>query len=128
MKKVFKAALIIFVCLLVISAGAMFFISRGLNEVSSLEISDIDLNLLEDGTYTGLYDAGRFTNEIGVEIKNNKITQLSIIKDVTFSRQEVIDELFTNVFNKQSLDVDTISSATITSKAYLKAIENALSR
>jgi uncharacterized protein with FMN-binding domain len=35
-------------------------------------------------------------------------------------------ELYDRVIQAQSLQVDTISSATLTSKAYLKAVENAL--
>jgi uncharacterized protein with FMN-binding domain len=34
--------------------------------------------------------------------------------------------LYERVIQAQSLQVDTISSATLTSKAYLKAVENAL--
>jgi uncharacterized protein with FMN-binding domain len=35
-------------------------------------------------------------------------------------------ELYERVIQAQSLQVDTISSATLTSKAYLQAVENAL--
>lgn len=36
------------------------------------------------------------------------------------------DELFSDVIKSQNTTVDTISGATVTSKAYLKSIENAL--
>lgn len=37
-----------------------------------------------------------------------------------------IDNLFDNAVKSQTLQVDVISGATITSKAHLKALENAL--
>ncbi len=128
MKKALRIVLTIFVCFVLIAGGGLFFLSRGLSEVSELAISNIDLTLHEDGLYRGLYDAGRFTNEIEVEVRNNEITRLNILQDVRFSRQDVIDELFDSVIKKQSLDVDIVSGATVTSKAYLKAIENALTQ
>ena len=48
-------------------------------------------------------------------------------KTVLFERPEVTQELFDNVIAAQSIDVDVLSGATVTSKAYLKSIENALS-
>ena len=128
MNKTLKVVLTIIVCFVLIAGGALFSLSRGLNEVSELVISNIDLKLHEDGLYRGLYNAGRFTNEIEVEIRNNEITRLSILQDVRFSRQEVIDELFDSVIKNQSLDFDIVSGATVTGKAYLKAIENALTQ
>ena len=128
MNKTLKVVLTIFVCFVLVAGGAFFSLNRGLNEASELVINNIDLKLHEDGLYRGLYVAGRFTNEIEVEIRNNEITRLNILQDVRFSRQEVIDELFDNVIKKQSLDVDIVSGATVTGKAYLKAIENALAQ
>ncbi len=40
----------------------------------------------------------------------------------------VCGTLFSRVIEAQSLQVDTVSHATITSKAFLKSIENALTR
>ena len=43
-----------------------------------------------------------------------------------FRVTDVEDELINNVIKNQSLDVDVVSGATVSSKAILKAIENAL--
>ncbi|NLJ39781.1 MAG: FMN-binding protein [Candidatus Atribacteria bacterium] len=39
---------------------------------------------------------------------------------------ELSKKLFDQIIQKQSLQVDTVSNATVTCNAYLKAIENAL--
>ena len=43
-----------------------------------------------------------------------------------FKMDEITTELFDRVIQNQSLDVDIETGATVTSHAYLKAIENAL--
>jgi uncharacterized protein with FMN-binding domain len=48
------------------------------------------------------------------------------VKDVAIPKPEWAKQLFDKVIEKQNTDVDVISGATITSKAYLKSIENAL--
>ncbi len=126
MKKIFKIALIIFVCFLVLAGGFLFYLSRGLNEGLKVTINEVDLSQIDDGLYIGVYDRGRWGNEIEVEIKDNNIIQLSIREDQTFSRQSVVDQLFGRVIETQKINVDTVSEATVSSKAYLKAIENAL--
>jgi len=39
-----------------------------------------------------------------------------------------VEDLFDNVEKSKSLDVDTISGATLTAKIHLKALENALKK
>lgn len=46
--------------------------------------------------------------------------------DVMFKTDEVTKTLFDRVIQNQSLDVDIETGATVTSHAYLKAIENAV--
>lgn len=47
-------------------------------------------------------------------------------KPVDLRGGQTIDALFNRVIDQQSLKVDVISGATITSKVHLKAVENAL--
>ena len=62
------------------------------------------------------------------EVINNKIYSIKIVDDIMFSQPEVREELFKRVIENQNLDVDIISEATITTKAYLKSIEVALKK
>jgi len=126
MKKIGKIVLIGVVCLMLLAGGFLFYLTRGLNEVQELNFSDINLENIEDGLYRGEFESGRFTNKIEVKVENNQIVELIIKDDVTFGLAEVPDKLFDRIFETQSLDVDAVSEATVTSNAYLKAIEDAL--
>ena len=50
------------------------------------------------------------------------------MKDVTFPKPEWTKELFDKIIQKQNTEVDIVSGATVTSKAYMKSIENALKK
>ena len=128
MKKLLKFVLIVFVVVVIISSGALFYMTRGLSRGKNLVINDINLTELEDGYYQGKYEDGRWSNEVEVEINNNKISRVKIIDDITFSQPEIKEKIFKRVIEKQTLDVDIVSEATVTTKAYLKSIEIALNR
>jgi uncharacterized protein with FMN-binding domain len=81
-----------------------------------------------DGTYTGSFSGGRWSNTVKVTVRDHKITDIKIVKDIEFKSAKVPSELFQRVEQAQSLQVDTVTGATVTSKAYLKAIENALNK
>lgn len=126
MKKVLKIILgIIGVIVLGISI-MVFILMNGMDKAQALEINQINLAQVEDGKYTGTYETTRWTNSVDVTIVDHKIEEIVIVKDVMFSLEGLSDRLFKNVIDKQSIDVDIETGSTITSKAYLKAIENAL--
>lgn len=128
MNLIFKIIICIVIVGFVCAAGGMFYITRGLESGRKLIINDVKPSLLRDGTYNGKYDSGRWSNQVNVVIKDSKITEIDIVKDVKFSKPEVTKELFNRVIQKQNSNVDAVSGATVTSKAYMKAIENALKR
>lgn len=59
-------------------------------------------------------------------MEGGRISKVDVFKDVQFVQEGVSDSLFEKVVIAQDTRVDAVSGATITSKAYLKAIENAL--
>jgi len=128
MKKVLKAILILLVLIVIFMAGAVFYFSRGLDAGRKVEVSAVEPAFLSDGTYNGSYAAGRWTNELAVTVLGGKITGIEVVKDVRFESKDVTDELFSRVIEAQNTTVDVVSQATVTSKAYLKSIENALSK
>lgn len=128
MKKFLKIVGVIIAAFILVLAGGWFYITRGLDAGSKLEIGEIKLDNVSDGTYTGRYEAGRWTNELNVDVKDHKITGIKVLKDVKFVAPGVSDRVFAEVIEQQSTDVDTVSSATVTTKAYLKSIENAVNK
>lgn len=104
----------------------VFILMNGMNTAQALELNQINLAQVEDGNYVGTYETARWTNTVEVVIENHEIKEITIVKDVMFSLEGLSERLFNRVIEKQSIDVDIETGSTITSKAYLKAIENAL--
>lgn len=126
MKLVLKVLGIVFLLFVVVSVLSMFYLSRGLEEGLNVNIAPVDLILKEDGVYKGSYDFGRWSNELNVTVKNNRITKIEITDDMMFVNPDVRNELFKRVMEKQNTTVDAVSGGTVSCKAYLKSIENAL--
>ena len=126
MKKFLKVVAIVITALVIIFAGMFLFITRGLDAKSQPVLAGVTAQGLADGTYEGGYDGGRFTNRVKVTVAGERIEDIAIVQNVMFSLEKVPPELFQRVIDHQSTQVDVVASATVTSKAYLKAIENAL--
>jgi uncharacterized protein with FMN-binding domain len=126
MKLVLKVLGIVFLLFVVVSVLSMFYLSRGLEEGLNENIAPVDLILKEDGVYKGSYDFGRWSNELTITVKNNRITKIEITDDMMFVNPDVRNELFKRVMEKQNTTVDAVSGGTVSCKAYLKSIENAL--
>jgi len=125
MKKGLKILITLIVLIAVIIGGAMIALNQGLEEGKNVEITGLNLNNIEDGTYKGKYDFKRWSNELDVTVKDHKITDIKILKDVRFPSPEISTQLFEKVLADQDTKVDIISGSTVTANAYLKAIENA---
>jgi uncharacterized protein with FMN-binding domain len=126
MKNVFKIVAWVFLGVMIIGFGFMMFLNKDLKSATNLEVNSVDLSKFADGDYEGHYDHGRFSNTVVVTIKDQKIVDIKFTETVEFDWPEVRIALINAIIEKQNIDIDTISEATATSKAYLKSIEKAL--
>jgi uncharacterized protein with FMN-binding domain len=126
LKSILKILISIILIFILVFAGGIFYLTRGLYEGTNIKVNGINISNLNDGVYNGKYNDGRWSNQLNVTVKNHKITEIKIENDVTFVKPSVSDELFNKVIKAQNTTVDAVSEATVTSKAYLKSIENAL--
>jgi uncharacterized protein with FMN-binding domain len=121
------AALVI-VAVLGISGGIGWsFLAKEHNEAKSLPIDTLNFSSLKDGTYIGEYEGGMYkwrTNKVKVTVSSGKVIDITLISSA--ENTDIVQQLYDRVMKKQSLQVDAISGATLTSKAYLKAVNNAL--
>ena len=124
MKRVLKIGASILLVLILISGVFLYYFSRGLND--DITLSGIDITDVNDGVYAGRYEGGRWSNELNITVADNKITDIEVVEDIMLSQDEVRNTLFDRVIESQNTKVDTVSQATVTSRAYLKSIENAL--
>lgn len=121
-----KKLLIAFGVIIIIFIGMFLGITNGLSEGAKVSINGINLSDIPDGSYTGTYEFKRWTNTLVVHVLNHTITEIDIEKDVAVAQNSCSSEMFRRVIKAQDTKVDTVSGATVTSKAYLKSIENAL--
>ena len=124
MKKAMKIIAGIGVVIVLLGAGMLFFATRGLEEGKNLVIQDVDLTQIADGTYTGQHEAGRWTNTVQVVVQEGEITDIQLVDG--FEQEKAKEKVYQAILQHQTLDVDVLSGATVSSKAYIKAVENAL--
>lgn len=84
------------------------------------------LSNLPDGDYEGEYRPGKMAYaRVRVTVKNKRIVAIKLLEH-NKGRTEAAKTVAERVVEKQSLDVELVSGATVTSTVVLKAIENAL--
>jgi uncharacterized protein with FMN-binding domain len=87
-----------------------------------------------DGEYRGSYTialpAGAFAAfrhvAVDVSVASGAITAIELVEPEIMQRAEFFRELPARIVAEQSLDVDAVSGVTFTSKAFIKAVQDAL--
>jgi uncharacterized protein with FMN-binding domain len=125
-KKTLKIVAIVLAVLVLGFAGFCVFLFMGKEKTNNLSIQVVNLESIADGAYAGSYEGFRFSNKVEVTVKDHIITGIEIKKPVLFMKEKTSDQLIDEVKASQNTDVDVISGATVSSKAVLKAVENAL--
>lgn len=129
--KIAIAALLI--VLVVMVAGGLVgwsYLGKEHREAANLSLDAVDFSRLNDGVYHGAYDGGMYgwrKSECDVTVADGRVTEIKLTGSADPGCANAPpDTLFKRVIKAQSLQVDAVSSATLTSKAYLKSVENAL--
>lgn len=117
--------------------GAVVLTAPGRNELQNMVIADVNFKKLRDGVYTGAYRGTKdsFRNAaVEVTVVSGAVTKIKVTEGALANEKQTteirkgltINNLFDDVIQSQSLQVDVISGATLTSKAHLRAVKNAL--
>ena len=93
--------------------------------IKEIHIQDIDVGEVEDGTYTGEYDAGYIYAKVEVTIADGKIVELRILEHDN-ERGEKAEVIVEKIVEEQKIDVDAVTGATNSSKVIKMAVQNAL--
>jgi len=118
MKKI-KFILIIFICALIVCCSTAY---KNLTAIMP------DLALKTDGVYRGKYDLTGTPVKVtlDVTVQNHKITDIKIVEHFCSPIGKKAEKITDIIIESQNLDVDAVSGATGSSKAIIKAVENAL--
>lgn len=119
--------IIILIFIGIIAIGWQIISGRIVKQASQVMISSIDLSGIEDGSYIGEYTLSPVNVIVEVTVKDEQINDIRILEHGNGLGQKA-ETIIEDVIEKQDLDVDIVARATISSKAVLKAVENALNR
>lgn len=92
--------------------------------VSQITLSGKDISEVEDGVYSGKYDAVLVKAMVTVHIADGEIQEIEY--EHIHERGARGEQVIENVLEEQTLQVDTITGATDSSLVILKAIDKAL--
>ena len=108
--------------------GLLMIASCNSIDLSGISASMPDMTGKTDGVYRGNYSLAGTPVKVtlDVTVRDNSVTEIKIIKHIGSPIGRKAERITQNIIEEQSLEVDAISSATASSKAILKAVENAL--
>ena len=124
-KRIALIIIVVVVVLITVFVIAVNYIGSEMKVVDNLIINDVDLNSISDGIYYGKYETILVKAEVEVEVKDNRIINVKILKH-SHGKGEAAESIVNDVVDEQKINIDTISGATTSSKVILKAVENAL--
>ncbi len=112
--------------LVILFVGTALLDAPGRKAGERLQVGKVDFSKLKDGVYEGQHKGGRWSNKVRVAVASGKVTGIEVVRDVWLPKPELTKQVVGDVIASQSLEVDIVSGATVTTRAYLKAMENAL--
>jgi uncharacterized protein with FMN-binding domain len=97
----------------------------GCVDTKSIVIKTPDVAALTDGVYEGKAKVGPVNAIVRIEVASGRIKSFTIVKHDTMLGMKA-ESLAQLVVERQTLELDAVSGATASSKAILKAGQNAL--
>lgn len=127
----------IFTLLIVFALVVLIADAPARREIAQMEIGQIDFSRLNDGTYTGEYTGKKSSMRnvaLQVTVQEGRVTGFTILRGALDNEGNPAElnngvtalAYLQTALEAQSLQIDAVSGATLTSKTLLKALENAL--
>ena len=124
MKKYKKCLLLACPLLLLISIGLAIG-ANALHQANRLSVKELDRASLKDGDTLGEYTILPVSVKVQVTIKNHQIVDIDLLQHLN-GLGKPAEAIIPMIIEQQSLKIDTISNATISSKCILIAVETAV--
>ena len=125
MKRFLKGLLvaIALIVIVIVITGTVY--GRRLNRAAAeLVVPPLDLTDVANGTYVGTAAIMHVQPQVSVTVADGRITAITLLNPMVGDSAGLVDRIVA----AQSLNVDGITSATITSKAIKAAISDALTQ
>jgi uncharacterized protein with FMN-binding domain len=82
----------------------------------------------KDGVYKGSAKGYGGAIKVAVKVKGGKISKIKVLKHKESDPDTSLKKIPERIIKEQKTQVDAVTGATITSKAIMKAVDNALSK
>ncbi len=125
MKTLKKIAVILVVLVVIGFLGFKFVSNKIISDAKALSFEEIDLSQLKDGEYLGNYEIFPVKVSVKTTVLNGKITQIELLEHFN-GKGAPAEKIVDDIIEKQSLQVDAVSGATVSSIAIKKAVEDSL--
>lgn len=118
-------ALIVFGAVVVVLVGIMAAAAfPGMGYVRHMTIAPVDLSKVPDGSYQGSFHRGRFQFAVAVTVKGNRIEAIDMTDKAKATA--ITRAIAVAIIQKQSVAIDAVSGASLSTKAFAAAVGNAL--
>jgi uncharacterized protein with FMN-binding domain len=125
MQKFKKTAVILAAFIVIVVLSLVLIANRIVSDAKALSVEAIDFAQMADGQYFGHYEIFPVKVSVEVKIRNGKMTQIDLSEHFN-GMGTPAEKIADHMIEKQSLQVDSISGATVSSMAIKKAVEEAL--
>ncbi|MGB4609760.1 MAG: FMN-binding protein [Saccharofermentanales bacterium] len=125
MSKRKKILIVLIIFIIIILLGFMLVANKIVSDAKALPVEEIDFGQIEDGQYLGNYKIFPVKVSVKTWIQNGKITQIELLEHFN-GKGTPAEKIADHIIEKQSLQVDSISGATVSSIAIKKAVEDSL--
>ncbi len=126
MKKVLNIIGAVVLVLALFIGGLYFFASsKEDSQLEALDVSDVDMQAVEDGSYTGASQTDLVKVTVEVIVADHKITDIKIIKHDN-GKGAPAEAIIKDMISENRCDVDTVTGATGSSVVIKSAVHNAL--
>ncbi len=96
----------------------------GMRGVRDAVVTEVDLSRVPDGTWPGSYSQGRFQFAVNVAVRTGRIEAVDLVDRTKAS--DLTRAIAAAIVEKQAIAIDAVTGASLTTKAFTKAVENAL--
>ncbi len=126
MKKVIVVLCSIVILVIVGVAGIFASMTIKTNSAVKKQVNyPVAMEKVADGTYLGQSDGGMVQVEVAVTVKNHRIEGIELIRHEN-GKGAAAEAIISEMVAKNTYEVDVVSSATISSKTIMNAVNNAL--
>ncbi len=125
MKTLKKIAVILVVLVVIGFLGFKFISNKITSDAKAISFEEIDLGQLKDGEYLGNYEIFPVKVSVKTWVQNGEITQIDLLEHFN-GKGTPAEKIVDDIIEKQSLQVDAVSGATVSSVAIKKAVEDSL--